>query len=184
MRKAAFLDRDGVINRKAAEGAYITRWEQMQFLPGVQEAIIRLNREGLLVIVITNQRCVAKGLITADALQALHERMCSDLARAGATIDAVHCCPHDVQPPCGCRKPAPGLLLRAAQEHGIALHESWMIGDSVSDSEAGRRAGCKTARIASDDLATGISADLVASSLLDVTRAMLSYELFSRNSFE
>jgi D-glycero-D-manno-heptose 1,7-bisphosphate phosphatase len=180
MRKAAFLDRDGVINCKAAEGEYITCWEQMQLLPGAQEAIIRLNRSGFLVIVVTNQRCVAKALITADALEALHQRMCSDLARAGATIDAVYYCPHDVQPPCGCRKPAPGLLLRAAQEHGIALHESWMIGDSASDSEAGRRAGCKTARVASNSPAAGINADVIGSSLLDVTCAILSHEPFPR----
>src|SRR5271166_1808200 len=114
MKRAAFLDRDGVINRKAPEGKYVTRWEDMEFLPGVREAIRRLNNAGFLVIVASNQRCVARGLITADELDSMHARVRREFQAAGATIDAIYYCPHDSQPPCNCRKPHPGMLLEAA----------------------------------------------------------------------
>src|SRR5208282_6021423 len=104
MKKAAFLDRDGVINRKAPEGQYVTRWEEMEFLPGTSEAIRLLNQSGFFVVVVSNQRCVAKGLITPDELDSIHTRMSHKFAEAGATIDAVYYCPHDLQPPCSCRK--------------------------------------------------------------------------------
>src|SRR5437764_1430871 len=110
-RKAAFLDRDGVINQKAPEGAYITRWEDVKFLPGVDEAIAQLNRAKWLVIIISNQRCVARGLISISELEALHRRMSDWLVARGATIDAIYYCPHEkTDPPCDCRKPAPGML--------------------------------------------------------------------------
>src|SRR5205823_14054634 len=98
MNKAAFLDRDGVINRKAPEGEYITSWEDMEILPGVAEAISLLHRSGFRTIVVSNQRCVAKGLITIDELEALHHRMCDVLAQAGAKIDGVYYCPHEHEP--------------------------------------------------------------------------------------
>ena len=176
MQRAAFLDRDGVINRGAPEGDYITRWEDVEFLPGVPEAIGLLNCSGFLVIIVTNQRCVAKGLITAEALNALHRKMRSELALAGARIDEVYCCPHDVQPPCGCRKPAPGMLLEAARARDIALPESWMIGDSESDIEAGRKAGCKTARIVRGHQLSGNISDVIAPSLADAVRQLLERE--------
>src|SRR5215831_6533466 len=109
MRKAAFLDRDGVINRKAREGEYVTRWEEMEILPEVGKAIALLNQAGFLVIVVTNQRCVAKGLITTGELEVLHRRMLEALANDGARIDAIYYCPHEAQPPCRCRKPKPGM---------------------------------------------------------------------------
>lgn len=148
MNKAAFLDRDGVINAKAPEGEYITRWEKVKFLPGVPEAIAQLKQAGWRVIVISNQRCVAKGLLSRAELESLHERMSRWLSERGAVIDAIYYCPHEkTNPPCECRKPAPGMLIQAARDHQIELAESWMIGDSESDMEAGRRAGCKTLRI-------------------------------------
>jgi D-glycero-D-manno-heptose 1,7-bisphosphate phosphatase len=164
MKRAVFLDRDGVINRRAPEGDYIVRWEEMVFLPAVTEAIQLLNRAGFLVIVVTNQRCVAKGLITAEDLKTLHRKMCRELALSGARIDKVYYCPHDFEPHCSCRKPEPGMLLEAAREYEIALSESWMIGDSESDIEAGRRAGCKTARITREKPLSKNS-DVLASSL-------------------
>src|SRR5215467_10342099 len=121
MRRAAFLDRDGVINRKAPEGEYVTRWEEVEILPGAAEAIVLLNQSGLCAVVVSNQRCVAKGLITAAELEALHRRMCEALGSAGATVDAVYFCPHETEPPCRCRKPQPGMLFDAARDHGIDL---------------------------------------------------------------
>src|SRR5579864_3458639 len=139
MNKAAFLDRDGVINRKPPEGQYVTKWEEMHFLPDVGTAIALLNRSGFRVFVVSNQRCVAKGLISSADLETLHQRMRDVMARAGATIDGVYYCPHEKEPPCSCRKPAPGMLLLAAQTHQVDLNASWMIGDSRIDVEAGRR---------------------------------------------
>jgi D-glycero-D-manno-heptose 1,7-bisphosphate phosphatase len=173
MNRAVFLDRDGVINRKAPEGAYVTCWKEMHFLPGVAKAISLLREVGFCIIVVSNQRCVAKGLITADGLDALHRRMCNELAAAGAIIDAVYYCPHEKQPPCSCRKPAPGMLLSAAYEHQVDLAASWMIGDSEDDVQAGKNAGCKTARLVSGDDITSSTADVAAQSLVDVVHKIL-----------
>jgi D-glycero-D-manno-heptose 1,7-bisphosphate phosphatase len=94
MTRAIFLDRDGVINRKPPEGQYVTSWEDFHILPGVVEGIAQLNRAGFSVIVVTNQRCIAKGLLTAAELDQMHQRMSDCLARAGATIDGIYYCPH------------------------------------------------------------------------------------------
>src|SRR5271156_4170588 len=144
MSRAVFLDRDGVINQRPPEGEYVTRWEDFHILPRVAEGIALLNHARFSVIVVTNQRCIAKGLMTEVDLEKMHERMTDDLARAGASIDATFYCPHEIEPPCDCRKPAPGMLLSAALLHGIDLRTSWMIGDSDNDMEAGRKAGCRT----------------------------------------
>jgi D-glycero-D-manno-heptose 1,7-bisphosphate phosphatase len=173
MKKAAFLDRDGVINRKAPEAEYVICWEDMEFLPGSREAIRLLNDAGFFVVVVSNQRCVAKGLITTEDLESLHARMCREFHAAGANIDAVYYCPHDNEPPCGCRKPQPGMLLDAARAHDIRLAGSWMIGDSEHDVQAGRNAGCKTAQVVGDQKLANGCADLVATSLLDATHKIL-----------
>ncbi len=173
MKKAAFLDRDGVLNRKAPEGQYVTRWEDMEFLPGSFEAVRLLNAAGFLVVVITNQRCVAKGLITPQDLESLHARMSLEFQAAGATIDAIYYCPHDYQPPCNCRKPQPGMLLDAVRDHNIELNPSWMIGDSDHDVQAGRTAGCHTALVAAHRKFNQANADIVATSLLDATHKIL-----------
>ncbi len=183
--RAIFLDRDGVINEAAADGKYITRWEDFHVLPGVVEGIALLNRAGFSVIVVTNQRCVAMGLLTEVDLQKIHERMTGDLARTGANINATFYCPHQLEPRCDCRKPAPGMLLSAARLYDIDLRASWMIGDSDSDVEAGRNAGCKTARVMAIDTTSSdrernseatITADIVGTSLLDATRQILTHE--------
>ena len=94
MKRAVFLDRDGVINRKPPEGQYVTRWEEMEFLPGVPAAISLLTRAGFCVLAVSNQRCVAKGLLTASELESIHNRMCRELAATGAVITEVYYCPH------------------------------------------------------------------------------------------
>lgn len=175
MSRAAFLDRDGVINQKAPEGQYVTCWEEMHFLPDADKAIASLNRAGFRVIVVSNQRCVAKGLVTARELESMHERMCTALARAGATIDAVYYCPHEVHPPCRCRKPKPGLLLDASLAHHIDLPASWMIGDSNVDVEAGKNAGCRAALLVNGDDTSAGNADIVASSLLEAVHKILQW---------
>jgi D-glycero-D-manno-heptose 1,7-bisphosphate phosphatase len=184
MRRAAFLDRDGVINRRPPDGQYVTRWEEMQFLPGVAEAITLLIRARFCVIVVSNQRCVAKGLITAHDLDLIHQRMCGELAAAGAIIDGVYYCPHESQPPCGCRKPAPGMLLAAARARQIDLISSWMIGDSDTDVDAGKSAGCQTARLLGSSETANGDADVVASSLLEAIHQILRRDEITANEPE
>lgn len=173
MANAAFLDRDGVINEKMPDGQYVTCWEEMKFLPGAAVSMAALRNAGFRLIVVTNQRCVAKGLITREGLEAIHVRMCDRFAAVGACIDAVYYCPHDYAAACACRKPAPGLLLHAAKEHDLDLASSWMIGDSDVDVAAGKNAGCRTARLADLDQITNWKADVTATSLGDAVREIL-----------
>ena len=176
MVRAVFLDRDGVINQKAPEGRYVTRWAEVEFLAGGAEAVKRFRSAGFLVVVVSNQRAVAKGLITEEGLASLHHRMWKELFGPGKGFDAVYYCPHDTDPPCRCRKPQPGMLLAAAQDRGIDLTASWMIGDSESDVEAGRSAGCRTIQICSPDVRPSTLADQVAGSLAEATDVILAAE--------
>jgi D-glycero-D-manno-heptose 1,7-bisphosphate phosphatase len=146
--RAIFLDRDGVINRKAEEGRYVARWADVQFLPGALEAIAALVRHGFTIIVVTNQRGIATGQIEPQSLQDLHERLKDAVSQIGGRIADIYCCPHDISDCCDCRKPRPGMLLRAAREHNLDISNCWMIGDAASDVAAGKLAGCKTVRIA------------------------------------
>lgn len=93
MAKAAFLDRDGVINQKAPDAEYVTRWEDFHLMPGAIEGVTQLNRAGFFVIAVTNQRCIAKGLLTEEELETLHLRMTAQLSKSGATIDGIYYCP-------------------------------------------------------------------------------------------
>jgi len=176
MNRAVFLDRDGVINRKAREGGYVTRWEEIEILPGVPDAIARLNSKGFRVVVVTNQRCISRQIVTASEVEEIHKRLCGELAAKGAMIDDIYYCPHEENPPCLCRKPAPGMLLNAARDHGIDLRASWMVGDSESDIAAGKAAGCKTVRLQSDE-PPFLKADFISDSLLDGVRKILQEEV-------
>src|SRR6266481_6189225 len=125
--KAIFLDRDGVINRKAADGEYITNWLEMETLPGALAAAVALDRAGYLIFVVTNQRGVAIGKILEADLNEIHRRMKQEFVDAGARIKEIYCCPHDVQVNCQCRKPKPGMLFQAAREHNLNLADCWII---------------------------------------------------------
>jgi len=144
LSKGVFLDRDGVINRKAPEGDYIRTWRELQFLPGVVEAVASLNDAGYLVFVATNQRGVATARIRMADLLEVHRSIQHEFARGGGIISQIYYCPHDTSAKCSCRKPQPGMLQQAAREHRLELKASWMIGDSVTDIEAGYAAGCRT----------------------------------------
>ncbi len=132
MRRCIFLDRDGVINEKAPDGQYILRWEDFRFIPETVDWIKLFNAMDFLVIVVTNQRAVAKGLLTSRGLETIHSEMLAALRSAGAHVDDVFYCPHE-EHTCECRKPKPGLVLQAQQKWDIDLHQSLMIGDSESD---------------------------------------------------
>ena len=141
---AAFIDRDGTIN---IEVHYLNRVEQLQLIPRAGEAIARLNQAGYPVIVITNQSAIGRGLLTETGLAEIHRELKRQLAAHNASIDAIYHCPHHEKDSCTCRKPAPGMILRAASEHNIDLAGSIMIGDNATDLEAGWHAGCRAALV-------------------------------------
>jgi len=139
-RPCVFLDRDGVINAAPPEGEYITRWEDFRLIPETVDWIRLFKALGYLVIVVTNQRAVARGLLPAADLEEIHRRMREALAEKGAPIDDVYCCPHE-EGTCPCRKPQPGLVLEAVRKWGIDLAASILIGDSPRDRELAKGLG-------------------------------------------
>lgn len=154
-RKAVFLDRDGVIN---LDRAYVHRWDEFEFVPGAVDAMRRLREAGYVLIVVTNQSGLARGMYTEAQYQELTRRMCEALAAAGAGVEAVYHCPHHpkgtvsaLAVDCDCRKPEPGMVLRAAREHGLSLAQSFMVGDKPSDIEAARAAGVGRAYLVRSD---------------------------------
>lgn len=181
--KAVFLDRDGVINHKAPEGEYIERWDEMVILPGVGNAIKRLNEAGYRVIVVTNQRGVATGKVRLSDLDHIHKELIRRLAKNGATIDSIYYCPHDLDKKCGCRKPEPGMLHRAVDEFDIETRLSWMVGDSAADVLAGQKAGCRTALISQGpNHISGEDADVVAADLSHAVESILQLDALSLSS--
>jgi len=143
-KKAVFLDRDGTIARDVH---FCCRVRDFEILPDVPRAIKLLNRRGFKVVVVTNQSGVARGYLSEEKLQQIHRRMRYELAKNGAFVDAIYCCTHDPGDECDCRKPKPGLLVKATRDLGIDLSHSFMIGDGERDIEAGKAAGCRTALI-------------------------------------
>jgi D-glycero-D-manno-heptose 1,7-bisphosphate phosphatase len=151
-KRAVFLDRDGVINRKMPEGDYVKNWSEFIFLPGVFEALEILKANEILSIVITNQACITKGIITEIQLLDIHNKMQREIQAHNGNIDAIYFCPHDLSARCECRKPKPGLILRAIEdflkkEIKINSNESFLIGDTESDIIAGQAAGLMTIKI-------------------------------------
>ena len=134
-----FLDRDGVINRNRSD--YVKSWGEFSFLPGARRAIAQLTSAGYRIIIITNQACVGKGILTRSALDDLHQRMLREIGLAGGRIETILYCPHRSDEGCRCRKPAPGLLLRARDEYGVDLRQAIVVGDSVTDMRAAAAAG-------------------------------------------
>ena len=146
-QRCVFLDRDGVINRKPPDGEYIRTWEEFHFLPGIADWIRLFNSLGLLVVVVTNQRGVARGLIRSENLEEIHRNMIRELADAGARIDDLFCCPHE-EGACECRKPRPGMVLAAERKWNIALADSLLIGDSERDRRLAEACGLTFVRAA------------------------------------
>jgi D-glycero-D-manno-heptose 1,7-bisphosphate phosphatase len=172
-----FLDRDGVINRLRSD--YVTSWDTFEFLPDAKDAIRMVSAAGMRVVVATNQRAVARRLLSIAELTRIHENMCAELAAAGATIHAIYYCPHD-KGLCSCRKPQVGMFLQAQHDFPeIDFRRSVVIGDSLMDMQAGRRLGCRLILVtdarcadrAGDELgavqAAGIALDGTARTLYD-----------------
>ena len=172
-QKAIFLDRDGTINKMVG---FVTKPEQFELIKGAAEAIKAINKSGYLAIVVTNQPVIARGDCTFEELQTIHDKMETELGKAGAFVDAIYVCPHhtdkgfDGERPeykcnCDCRKPKPGLLLQATKDFNIDLAESYMIGDSKRDVEAGKNAKVKKSILIATDY---------NESLLDIVRNLLT----------
>lgn len=134
-----FLDRDGVINENRSD--YVKSWSEFCFLPGSKEAIAMLTHAGHRIIVCTNQAGIARGILSRDTVEEIHRRMVAEIAKAGGRIERIYYCPHGKDENCFCRKPRPGMLLRARDELGIDMHDAVFIGDSISDIRAAFAAG-------------------------------------------
>jgi len=155
MERAVFLDRDGTI---IEDVGYPHECSKIKFLPRVSKAIKLLNENGFKVIVITNQAGVARGYFTEETVREINRYIQESLAKQGAFIDMIYYCPHHIEgiieeysKECYCRKPNPGMIEQAVHEFGIDLKNSFIIGDKISDIEAGQRAGCKTILLAGEE---------------------------------
>lgn len=171
--KAVFLDRDGVINRKLPENQYVRNHEEFEILPGVRTAMSILSQLGYLLVIVTNQRGIARGLMDETELAKVHEYMKRRLLERGVLLDGVYYCPHDKDEGCRCRKPRPGMILDASRHLGIDLDQSFMVGDSDSDMLAAKNAGVRGVRIS---LATDDDAYMTFPSLLEFARYLLVIE--------
>lgn len=139
LRPAVFLDRDGVIIQNRAD--YVKSLAEVEFLPGALAAVARLASLGGLVVIVTNQSAIDRGVLSPGAAEAINQHVLAQVQAVGGRVDGIFVCPHRPEAGCACRKPRPGLLLQAAERLGIDLAASVMIGDAVSDLEAGRAAG-------------------------------------------
>lgn len=157
-QKAVFLDRDGTINKYVG---FLRNIDEFELLDGAVEAIKKINASGYLTIVVTNQPVIARGEVSFEELERIHNKMETLLGKEGAYLDAIYFCPHhphkgyegerpELKFDCNCRKPKPGMLLKAAQDFNIDLAQSWMIGDGENDIRAGQNAGCRTALIGNE----------------------------------
>lgn len=177
-QKAIFLDRDGTINKYVG---FLRDIDDFELLPGVSDAIKMINSSGYLAIVVTNQPVIARGEVSFEELQDIHNKMETLLGNDGAYLDAIYYCPHhphkgydgeikDLKIECECRKPKPGMINKAALDFNIDLSESWMIGDGENDILSGKAAGCKTILIGNEDFGQDFSVD----SLLGAISLVLS----------
>ena len=160
------MDRDGTLNEYVG---FLRNIDDFKLLPGVCEAIRKINASGYLAILATNQPMIARGEVTFDELREIHNKMETLLGEQGAYLDAVYFCPHhpdkgyegevpELKIACECRKPKPGMLLQAAKKFNIDLSSSWMVGDFETDIMAGKAAGCKTVLIGTEDFGQDITA--------------------------
>lgn len=157
-QKAVFLDRDGTINKYVG---FLRNIDELELLEGVSDAIKKINASGYLAVVVTNQPVIARGEVSFEELELIHNKMETLLGKEGGYLDAIYFCPHhphkgyegerpELKFDCDCRKPKPGMLLKAALDFNIDLAQSWMIGDGENDVKAGQNAGCRTALIGNE----------------------------------
>ncbi|MCB9453185.1 MAG: D-glycero-beta-D-manno-heptose 1,7-bisphosphate 7-phosphatase [Anaerolineaceae bacterium] len=136
---AIFLDRDGVINQNRVD--HVKSWDEFEFIPGVLESIAELTAIGLPIFIVTNQAAINRGMMSVDTLDSIHERMLAAINEVGGQVKKIFYCPHDSHEECSCRKPMPGMLQQAANEFGIDLTQSVIVGDAWTDIGAGVEVG-------------------------------------------
>lgn len=162
MLQAVLLDRDGVINRQRPD--YVKSWSEFELLPGALDALHCLAVRNVPVLVITNQSCVGRGIVAPSTLDEIHERLRTLVLHAGGRLDAFYVCPHTPETHCNCRKPMPGLLLRAARDFQLNLARCVFVGDALTDYLAARAAGCSPLLVRSGrqgpELSDMVSADV------------------------
>jgi D-glycero-D-manno-heptose 1,7-bisphosphate phosphatase len=143
-RRAVFFDRDGTL---IVDHGYLSSASQVEFVPDAVAVLQTLREHGFLLVVVSNQSGIGRGILTDDEAAAVDQRFQELLASSNISLDGIYYCPHAPEAGCDCRKPKPGLLRCAAEDLGIILAESYMVGDKISDCEAGRRAGCRPVRL-------------------------------------
>ena len=154
MIRCVFFDRDGIVNRSPGAGVYVEHWAALHLLPEFVDVLRTVEQRGYAAVIVTNQRGIALGRMTSATVDDMHRRLRALLKEThGLELLDILYCPHD-EGVCECRKPRPGLLLEAARRHAIDLRRSWMVGDSATDVEAGRRAGCRTILVGEPDSST------------------------------
>lgn len=171
-RKAVFLDRDGVINQ---DTGYVGSWDKFVFTDGAIEAIALLRSHSYRIIIATNQSGIARGYYTQDAFSSLSVQMMDVLEASGAAVDAIYACPHHPSvsgDECDCRKPKPGMILQAAEEYGILLQESILVGDKSSDIAAAKQAGVAHTVLVSP---TPSSADAIAAGADEIVTSLHAF---------
>lgn len=177
-RKVVFLDRDGVINRQPKPHCYVIVWEEFDILPGVYEAISKLNKAGYYIVVVSNQRGIARGICSRKQIDRLHEKMLENFRKNGAVINKIYICPHE-EGVCNCRKPSPGLFYMAEAElwnekkERVDKKSSWMIGDFESDVKAGHAYGVKTIWIHDSENKIRFKTEYKAKSLYEAVEIIL-----------
>lgn len=141
-RRAIFLDRDGVLNVNRVD--HVKEWSEFQFEAGALDALRRLAATGFAIVVVSNQAGIARGVISAETVGAIHAALLNEVEKAGGRIDRIYYCPHAPADRCDCRKPRPGMLQQAEAELGVNLARSFLIGDWIDDLRAGAQVGCTT----------------------------------------
>ncbi len=179
MNWAVFLDRDGTVNE---EVEYLGEPERLALIPGAAEGIRLLNKARIPVILVTNQSAIGRGFFPESRLASIHRELSRQLDEQGAFLDAIHYCPHHPDDGCACRKPNPGMLEQAARELGKNLAASFIVGDTLTDLEAGRRVGCRAVLVLTGHGArereslkdAGFEPDRISADLLDAVQWILA----------
>lgn len=167
--KCFFFDRDGIVNRAPGPG-YVESWAEFHLLPEFAEVLRKVTDAGYSSVIITNQRAVARGIISEDELKDMHQRLKQQLKdEHGLSLLEICYCPHE-RNSCDCRKPKPGMILTAAKKHNIDLSRSWMVGDQKTDVETGKAAGCRTIYVSDSPLRD--DADVTVASMKELVSAI------------
>lgn len=180
-KKIALIDRDGIINKRPLKARYIKNWKQFKFLPGAIKSMGLLKRHGFKLILISNQAGIGRGLMTEKDLQKIHENMQKALKEKNADLDAIYYCPHSWEDNCECRKPKPGMILRAANDLSFDITKAVFIGDDERDVQTGKNAGCKTILISRGNAANS-SPDMICKSFEQAAELLANHKKYKQSA--